>query len=448
MLQFLNKINAAVWGAPTLLLIFFTGIILTLRTKFFQIKKFKQSAKIFFGSENTAVTGGRLSPLQSASTALSATMGVGNIVGVAGAISLGGAGAVFWMWVSAIFSMIVKFAEIALAVRYREQKSDGSYSGGAMYYMKNALPKIFYPLAIAFCVCGVAAAFGVGNMTQINTISASINQMARALFDISPRGEFWVKLSVGIICAAVCSAVLSHDKRIGSLCEKIIPALTFLYLFMTLGAILVNYKNIPSAFVAVFKGAFSPAGVTGGAVGSAFVGMRFGIARGSFSNEAGMGTAPTAYSCAEGDEISLGLMGVMEVFIDTVVVCTLTAFTILCSVDVKYGTDLSTTLTLDAFKSVYGDGVIFVFCPVVCFFAFSSVLGWGFYGTKFAAFLFGEKAKGVFLVFFILSMVPTAIFRAEVAWVFAEILNGLMILPNTAALLLLTNEIADITHGR
>lgn len=446
-METLNKINSFVWGTPTLLLIFFCGVILTLRTNFFALKNFRLSAKLFFKGDKSEKKQRRLTPLQSASAALSATMGTGNIVGVAGAIALGGPGAVFWMWVSALFCMTIKFAEIVLAVRYRETNRDGSFIGGAMYYIKNALPRFFAPLATVFCICGVAAAFGVGNMTQINTMSLSLSAMFKSIADISPRADFLIKLTVGVICALACAFVLKNDGSIGRFCEKVIPFMTVLYIAMTLGAIATNYTKLPSAFKNIFVAAFNPESITGGVIGSAFVGVRFGMSRGVFSNEAGLGTAPTAYACSEGDEITLGLMGVMEVFIDTVLVCTLTALTLLCTEDITYGVDAASNLTLGALTSVYGKNIIFVFCPVVCMFAFSSTVGWGLYGAKFITFLLGETAKKPFLFLFTVAMLPAAIFRADAVWVVAEILNGLMALPNITALLFLTNEVADIVYS-
>lgn len=445
-MELLNKINSFVWGTPTLLLIFFTGVMLTLRTNFFAIKNLKSAAKQFFKGNKTQ-NANRLTPLQSASAALSATMGTGNIVGVAGAMALGGPGAVFWMWVSALFCMTIKFAEIALAVRYRETNRDGSYIGGAMYYIKNALPKTLSPLATVFCICGVAASFGVGNMTQINTMAASVSSMFKAIGNISPRVDLWIKFGVGILCAVLSALVLKNDGSIGRFCEKIIPFMTVIYICLTVGAIAVNFTKIPYALAQIFVGAFSPSGVTGGVIGSAFIGVRFGLSRGVFSNEAGLGTAPTAYACSEGDETNLGLMGIMEVFIDTVVVCTLTALTLLCAGDITYGVDGASSLTLNALTQVYGKNIIFIYCPVVCFFAFSSTVGWGLYGTKFTTFLLGEKSKKCFLTLFVLAMIPAAVFRADAVWVVAEILNGLMALPNITALLFLTNEVADITHA-
>lgn len=444
-MEILHKINAAVWGTPTLLLIFFTGIILTLRTNFFQFRFFWQAVKTFFGG-SADKNQNRLTPLQSASTALAATMGTGNIIGVAGAISLGGPGAVFWMWVSAAVCMIIKFAEIALAVHYRETTPDGSYTGGAMYYIKNALPQFLSPLATIFCICGIAASFGVGNMTQINTIAVSISSIFKSVFCVSHKLEFFIKLVVGVICAVVCHFVLKSDRSIGRFCEKIIPVMTIIYIVLTIGAIAYNRHKIPAAFKDIFISAFNPKAVTGGAIGSAFIGVRFGMSRGVFSNEAGLGTAPIAYACSDGNQINLGLMGIMEVFIDTVVVCTLTALTLLCAGDICYGTDGSSTLTLNALRAVYGRNVIFIFCPVVCLFAFSSTIGWGLYGTKFITFLLGEKSKCAFLTFFTMSMIPAAIFSADAVWIIAEIFNGLMAIPNISALLLLSNKISDITY--
>ena len=445
-MSLLNKLNSLVWGTPTLLLIFFTGAVLSVRTGFFQLRFFGSSFKTFFKKKSTT-NGAKMTAMQSASTALSATMGTGNIVGVAGAITLGGPGAVFWMWVSALFCMMIKFSEIALAVRYREQDRDGSYLGGAMYYIKNALPHYLSPLSFCFCVCGVVAAFGMGNMAQINTMSASVSVLAKSITDVSPHADFFIKLLVGLFCAICCVFVLKNDGNIGRFCEKTIPVMTVLYIGMTLGAISANYNNVPLAFAQIFKGAFSPSSVTGGVVGSAGIGLRFGMSRGVFSNEAGLGTAPIAYACGDGDETSLGLMGIMEVFIDTIVVCTLTALTILCVGNVSYGTDAASGATLYALSTVYGKNVIFVFCPIICIFAFSSVIGWGLYGTKFVTFLFGDKAKKYFLILFVLAMLPAAVFRTDAVWVIAEILNGIMALPNITALLLLSNQVADIALG-
>lgn len=426
------------------MLIFFTGVILTLRTNFFAVKKFKYAIKLFFLGKNQPKANNRLTPFQSSCAALSATMGTGNIVGVAGAICLGGPGAVFWMWVSAFFCMTVKFSEIVLAVRYRETQQSGSFVGGAMYYIKNALPQFLSPLGFVFCICGIAACFGMGNMAQINAISTNISALLNTAVTLSPKACFFVKLAVGIICAVFCGHILKNDVSIGRFCEKAAPLMTVLYICLTVGAIGVNITKVPYAFKNIFVAAFSPKSVTGGIVGSAFMGVRFGMSRGVFSNEAGLGTAPIAYACSDGNEIELGLMGVVEVFVDTIVVCTLTALTIICAGDIVYGDKNFTTLTLDALKNVYGKNIVFIFCPIVCIFAFSSAVGWALYGSKFICFLLNEKSTKIFYFLFVLAMIPFAVFNTEFVWLLAEIFNALMAVPNVTALLLLSNEVDDI----
>ena len=441
----LNLVNSMVWGTPTLLLIFFTGVIISIRVNFFQLRYFKTALKTFFKKQQNK-NGKNMTPFQSASTALSATMGTGNIVGVAGAVALGGPGAVFWMWVSALFCMIIKFSEIALSVRYREQEKNGNFCGGAMYYIKNALPKHFIPLAYVFCACGVAASFGVGNLTQINTISNSITILVKSIFNISDLQNNVLKLAVGLVCATCCFFVLKNEGSIGGFCEKIFPVMTILYIAMTASVIAINFTRIPSVIYNIFIGAFKPSCVTGGAVGSIFVAIRFGMSRGVFSNESGLGTAPIAYACSSGDEVSLGLMGIIEVFIDTIIVCTLTAFTVLSDGNITYGSDTASALTFNALSNTLGKNVVFIFCPVVCFFAFSSVIGWGLYGIKFTEFLFGKEAKIAFLTLFLLLQIPAALFRADTVWIVAEIFNGLMIIPNVTALLLLNDKVVYIIY--
>ncbi len=442
-MDILNHINHAVWGAPTLLTLFFTGVILSLRTRFFQLRHLKDALLIIFKKDNRRADTG-LTPLQSVSTALSGTLGTGNIVGVAGAVALGGPGTVFWLWVSALFSMIIKFSEIVLSVRYRERTCDGSFCGGAMYYIKNALPSSLRFLAVVFALCGTVSAFGTGNMTQINTFASCVCSMVREICVLTPQAELYLKFSIGIVCAVTLAVIFKNEGRMGAFCEKIVPLMTFTYIVLTLGVIAVNFRQLPSVFSNIFVGAFSPSGITGGAVGSAFIALRTGMSRGIFSNEAGLGTAPIAYACCDGDETELGLMGIFEVFVDTVVVCTLTALAILCVGNIPYGTDSAAALTLNAITCVFGRNVIFVFCPVLCFFAFSSTVGWGLYGTRFVSFLFGEGAKRIFLCLFCFACIAGAVFRADAVWLLAEILNGSMAIPNVISLSLLSDRIVSI----
>ena len=442
MTEWLEAVNRAVWGAPLLLLLFFCGVILSLRTRFFQLRHTRAILKTLTGNQKS----GGITPRQSVACALAGTLGTGNIVGVAGAITLGGPGAVFWMWVCAIFSMIVKFAEIALSVRYRERMRDGTYAGGTMYIIKNALPHRLRFLGAIFAACGSIAAFGIGNLTQINTLSYGVMSVVRAVGVSSTQTEVYIKLVVGVVCAVALLAVLWSDAKIGAFCERLIPIATLLYFVMTAGVILRYFYRLPQVFIDIFTAAFSPSAITGGAVGSAFIGLRFGMSRGIFSNEAGMGTAPIAYSCAEGSEAELGLLGVFEVFVDTIVVCTLTALSVLCVGGIVYGQDTGAALALSALSSVWGKGAVFAFAPSICIFAFSSTVGWGLYGARFVTFLLGSGAKKPFLVLFCLTAVWGALFRADTVWLIAEILNGIMAIPNTIVLLLLSNDVADITE--
>lgn len=440
MKEWLEAINRAVWGAPLLLLLFFCGVFLSVRTRFFQVRHFRDILKMLVKKPQ----GDGITPRQSLSCALAGTLGTGNIVGVAGAISLGGPGAVFWMWVCAVFSMIVKFAEIALSVRYRERASNGTYAGGTMYVIKNALPPQWSFLGTAFAVCGSIAAFGIGNLTQINTLCGSVLSMARTAGITTASTEIYLKFLIGSLCVIGLFAVLHSDAKIGAFCERLIPVATLLYFVMTAGVIFRYFYRLPQVFCDIFTAAFSPTAVTGGAVGSAFIALRLGMSRGIFSNEAGMGTAPIAYCCAEGGEAELGLLGVFEVFVDTIVVCTLTALAILCAGNITYGQDLGASLTLSAMFSVWGKGAIYVFCPALCLFAFSSTVGWGLYGARFATFLLGAHARKPFLIIFCLAALAGALFRADTVWLIAEILNGVMAIPNTVTLLLLSDTVTDI----
>ncbi len=432
------EINTAVWGAPMLAVLLVTGLYFSIRTRFFQVRKLGKSLKGAFVTNDK--DNGGITPFQSACTALSATMGTGNIIGVAGAVALGGAGAVFWIWVSSLFCMVIKFSEIVLAVKYRENDGDG-FIGGPMYYIKNGLPKMFYPLAVIFCVCGITASFGCGNATQINTMSSAV----RGIFPqslSSPKISLFINITVGTISATLVYAVLCGGAvRIGRFTEKAVPVMTVIYTVISVGVIIVNYKNIPSVFYMIFKGAFSPKSVTGGVVGSVFLCLRRGVARGVFSNEAGLGTAPVAYACGSSDDaVKQGMLGIFEVFVDTVVVCTLTAVVVLSCGNINYGA-VGSNVTLEAFVSVYGDYIRPVFCIVMCFFAFSSVIGWGLYGTCFSVFLFGSKSKKPFIIIFSSVCILGAVCDTGVVWELAEALNGIMALPNIIAVLLLSEDV-------
>ncbi len=408
-----------------------------IKTKGFPLRKV---LKIF--SRQQVSSKGKPSAFQSASTALCATMGTGNIVGVAGAVALGGAGVVFWMWVSALFSMAVKFAEITLSVHYRERDKNGVFLGGMMYCIKNGLPKVFLPLAYIAAFCGLISSFGTGNLTQTNTAVLNVYRLAHEIVPFQHNSLIF-KLVCGALCSGLVGAVIFKGETvIGRFCERLFPFMTAGYLVLCFAVLIICRNNIPNVFAQIFKGAFRPETATLGAVTSIPFVIKTGVSRGMFSNEAGLGTAPIAYSCAEGRPSDLGLWGVFEVFVDTVLVCTLTAVTVLCATEISYGVDMP-DITLFALSNVLGRKVLLAFCPILCFFAFSSIIGWGLYGTRFAVFLFGDRAKTPFLAAFCLFCVIGAVAEAQTVWKIAESLNGFMAWIGCVIILLLSNKVKE-----
>lgn len=444
-MDFLQWVYGAVWGVPALILILGVGIFLSLRTGFAQIRLFPQACRAFFqrmfGEKGT---GNGISSFQALCTALAATVGTGNLAGVAGAIAIGGPGAVFWMWICGIFGMIIKCAEATLAVHDRVKNASGEFVGGPMYMIRCGLPKAFRPLAGIYAFFGVVAAFGVGNATQINTVISSVeNTMAASGFFLPN----WGKLLLGILLAILVGAVLlGGARRIGSMAELLVPFAAGLYLLMGLCVIVLRYDVIPAAFSSIVTGAFAPRAVTGGMIGSRLTALRTGVSRGVFTNEAGMGTASIAHASASvSHPVQQGLMGIMEVFLDTIVICTITALVILCSgVSVPYGMDAGITLTNDAFSAVLGPWVYLVITLSLCLFALATVLGWGLYGVRCAQYLFGEGVFRRFVLLQVVSVAVGAVLRAEYIWLTAEILNGLMAIPNLVALWALSPEFIQI----
>lgn len=446
LLRAAGEAAAFVWGAPLLSAIGVTGLYLTVKTRFFQIRRLGAAIKTVFSPVRRR-TGGAVSPFEAVCTALSATVGTGNIAGVAGAVAVGGPGAVFWMWVSALLGMIVKAAETALAVQYRERKN-GEYAGGPMYTIKNGLPHAFFPLAALFSLFGTAAAFGSGNAVQVNTMAAAVRT---ALPPGSAQSRFDAALIVGVLTAVLTGAVLAGGiSRIGRFAARAVPFMVLLYIGLSAGVIAVHADRLPAAVSAVFRGAFNPASVTGGAVTGVFIPVGKGTARGIFSNEAGLGTSAMAHAGADTDSPARqGLYGMFEVFADTLVICTLTAFVILCGAPViRYGTDPGAALTLSCFSAVYGGGIRPVMAAVLCFFAFTSVVGWGFYGMRCVGFLLGAGAVRPFLYCFSAACVLGAVSDLRLVWSLSELFNGLMALPNLTAVLLLSPQAADLLRQK
>lgn len=441
----IERLNHFLWGYPALFLILGAGLYLSFRTSFLPIRKLGYTLKLVFRRLRQSPETEGVSPFQAVCTALAATVGTGNIAGVAGAIALGGPGALFWMWVAAFLGMVVKYGEIVLAVRYRIQNQDGTFSGGPMYYISRGMGKNWKWLGTLYCVFGVVAAFGVGNSTQISTAVVSMNE-ALPLFGLSP--SFAGNLSMGLILGAlVALVVLGGAKRIGAVAELLIPIMSLSYLLFGLGAIAVNYRAIPQALSSVISGAFCPEAVTGGAVGSLWIAMRTGVSKGVFTNEAGMGTASMAHAGADTNSpAEQGLYGIFEVFVDTILICTVTALVILTSgVSISYGASAGAELTCYAFQSVYGSWISLFLALSMILFAFATILGWGLYGAQCARYLFGARWGALFGVLHAGVTVFGSVLSPTLVWSLAEVFNGLMALPNLLALLTLSPEILKLS---
>lgn len=454
MLQIIETINTAVnnfiWGVPAMVCIFGVGLYLSIRTGFLQIRKFPYAIRTTLGRifRKRSASDGAITPFQAVCTALAATVGTGNIAGVAGAIAIGGPGAIFWMWVSALFGMCTKFAEVTLAVHFREINANGELVGGPMYYIKNGLGKKWNWLAYLFAAFGVLTVFGTGNATQVNTITTAINSALLNYNIISESAVSTSNLIIGIVIAILIAMILLGGiKRIGQVTEKLVPFMALLYILLGLGVILLNIQNIPSVFVSIFKGAFQPSAVTGGIIGSMFLSMKKGVSRGIFSNEAGLGTGSIAHACADTKKpVKQGMFGIFEVFTDTIVICTLTALVILCSgVPITYGEAAGAELTILGFTSTYGNWVSIFTAVAMCCFAFSTALGWGLYGARCIEFLFSEKIIKPFMVVYALVAILGATANLGLMWNIAETFNGLMAIPNLIALFLLSGTVVRLT---
>ena len=444
MARFIDFANRIVWGAPSLVLILGVGLLLSFRTGFAQITLFPRACRLFLAKLRQGNDAGGVSPFQALCTALAATVGPGNLVGVAGAIALGGPGAIFWMWVCAILGMATKFAEATLAVRYRAREN-GEYVGGPMYMIRRGMGRRWQWLAWLYSFFGVFAAFGVGNATQINAVITGMNEVIPAFGGRESKSG---NLLMGLVLAALIGTMLlGGAKRIGGAAELLVPFASCAYILLSAGVLLLRASAIPHAFASIIQGAFSPRAVTGGMLGSSFQALRVGVSRGVFTNEAGMGTASIAHASARVDHpAEQGLMGIMEVFLDTIVICTMTALVILVSgVPVPYGTDVGGTLTTQAFASVYGEWVTVILALALCCFAFATVLGWGLYGARCAQFLFGPRAWKPFALLQTAVVVLSAVLETGTIWSLAETVNGLMAIPNLIALVILSPELRCLT---
>jgi len=436
--------NHIVWGAPALILILGVGLYLSLRLRFVQLTLFPEALKHFLRQFLSEEDGGQGSSFQALCAALAATVGTGNLVGVAGAICLGGPGAVFWMWICGIFGMVTKYAEAALAVRFRIKTPDG-YSGGPMYIITQAMPSRLHFLAYLYALFGVIASFGVGNMTQIHAAVSGIREVFSA-FGSNPGKHLDWMLSF-LFAVVIGVFLLGGAKRIYSAAERLVPFAAAGYILLCCGVLLLKWRAIPDAFFRILCGAFSPRAVTGGMIGSAFRALRTGCSRGVFTNEAGMGTASIAHAAAQKvHPVQQGMMGIMEVFLDTIVICTLTALVILVSgVPVSYGVDTGGHLTTQAFSAIYGKSAVLLLSVVTTLFAVATVIGWGLYGARCAEFLFGKQSWRYFTFLQVIVIAAGSFLETPTVWLLAETVNGIMAIPNLITLAVLTDEVCRLT---
>ena len=449
-----DSVNSFVWGVPTLVLLIGTGIFLTIRLNFLQFAKFGHIMKNTLGRlfEKKTSQDGALTPIQALTTALAGTVGTGNIAGVAGAISLGGPGAIFWMWVAALFGMCTKYAEIILAVHYREINEKGDFVGGPMYYIENGLGKKWKWLGVLFSCFGAVAALGTGNMTQINTIATSVGSVFSSFDpDISGSDMQRIYLVIGIVGALLTILVLFGGmQRIGNVTEKLVPIMACVYIIASIAVVISHIGSLGTVLAQIIQGAFKPASISGGLVG---VGIqqaaKAGFGRGIFSNEAGLGTAPIAHAAADVDHpVHQAMYGVFEVFMDTIVICTLTAVAILISgcAEGFYGQSAGTDLTIMAFGTTFGGRVAsIIIASCITLFAFSTLLSWSLYGARCMEFIFGTKAIVVYQAIYVVFVVVGATVQLSLVWQIADTTNALMSVPNLIAVLILSPKVVELT---
>lgn len=434
-LDVLNQIDSFVWGPPLLILLVGTGILLTYRLRLLQIFQLKKALSLIFSAENKG--SGDIDSFKALCTALAATVGTGNIVGVATAIKAGGPGAIFWMWIAAFFGMATKYAEGCLAVKYREVDSNGEISGGPMYYIKNGLGEKWKPLAFLFSFCGVLVAyFGIGTFAQVN----SIIDISNITFGVSPY------IVGGIVTAFVAAITLGGLQSIAKTAEKIVPTMAVVYFIVTVTILVLSWDKIPAAIMMVLESAFTPTAAMGGFLGaSVIVAMRNGIARGVFSNESGLGSAPIVAAAAKTKwPAEQGLISMTGTFIDTIIICTLTGLTIIVSGE-WMGNLNGAALTNAAFGSVFPTIGSYLLCICLALFAFTTILGWNYYGERCIIYLAGVKAVLPYRIVFILLIASAAFLKLEVIWVLADIVNGLMAIPNLIALIGLSGVVVAET---
>lgn len=449
---FTGPLNTFAWLYVFLPCAVLGGLYLTVINKGVQLTRFGYAMRNTVGKmfHKQEAGSGSVTPFQALTTALSATVGTGNIVGTTQAIALGGYGAVFWMWLTAVMGMVTKYSEVTLSIKYRERNERGDWVGGPMYYIKNGLGEKWKWLGALFCVFATLASFGIGNGAQANSISNSINNAIVAFVPAAADSRFTISLIVGLALAFLVALILLGGiKRIGSVTEKLVPFMSVLYIIFTLIVIFSNIEYLGSAFSLIFRSAFTPRAVFGAASGIVLKQtVIWGMRRSAFSNEAGLGSAAIAHAAADcKSPVDQGVFGIFEVFIDTIVICTLTALTVITSgVDISFGVKPGSELITSAFATVFGPKLASLFVAVaLMLFAFSTILGWSLYGTRCVQYLFGMKATKVFQYIFIVVVVLGSVASLDTVWDIADTFNGLMAIPNFIALFALSGVVAKLT---
>ena len=438
----LTTIQSYVWGPPTLLLLIGTGLYFTIKLRGLQITKFPRAVRAIFEKESGTGSGeGDVSAFATLCTTMAADIGTGSIVGVATALRIGGPGSLFWMWISAILGMVTKYSESLLAVKYRVTDENNQMAGGPMFYIQNGMGERFIWLAKIFSVFGICTAlFGCGTFPQVNAITESVNV------------TFHIPIIVAGVIITVLTAVVTIGgiKSISKVAEIVVPIMALTFLGGSVVALVINRAAVPDAFKTIFTCAFAKESVIGGTAGTGVITfmtvMRTGIARGVYTNEAGLGTGSIAHACADTRKpVKQGFFGIFEVFVDTIVICTLTALVILCSgVPVGYGEAAGAELTISGFTSVYGGWVSIFTAVAMCCFAFSTIIGWGLYGTRCIEFLFGTWANKPFMILYALVAIVGATMNLGLMWNIAETFNGLMVIPNLIAVFLLSGVVVKL----
>lgn len=436
MLKFFTILDNIVWGAPLLILLVGTGIYLTARLGLLQVIRLPKAFKLIFADDKGS---GDISSFAALATALAATVGTGNIVGVATAIKSGGPGALFWMWIAAFFGMATKYAEGLLAIKYRTKDDNGEISGGPMYYILHGMGKKWKPLAVFFAVAGILVAyFGIGTFSQVNSITSSLENS----FNLSPK---LVSIVIAIVVAII---IFGGIQSISKVSEKVVPFMAIIYIIATLAVILLNANQVIPAFSQIFAGAFTGTAAIGGFAGAVVKdAIQKGIARGVFSNESGLGSAPIAAAAAKTEEpVEQGLISMTGTFIDTIIICTLTGLSIIVTGKWTVEGLEGAPLTQAAFSSVFGNPGSFALTFCLVLFAFTTILGWSYYGERCFEFLFGTTHIKLYRTIFVLMVALGGFLKLELIWVIADIVNGLMAIPNLIALLALSPIIIKETR--